>query len=160
MRTRTVRRRLPAMLVAALAAIAQVAVAQSPALPRDTTYWIVLAGGQRIPALGRLESRPPVAWFRALNGVLLSVPLDLLDLEATRAANHWPSPLAARNVEIATPVLAAARPPTAARRVGLVGEAAKRAGKSGTFTDLTKSTLAAPAPPAVKPPGRAGDAGR
>lgn len=128
----------------ALLVAAGVAVAQAPPLerPRDGTYWIVLAGGQRVPALGELELRPPVAWFRALNGVLQSVRLELVDQEATLAANRSASPLAARNVEIATPPMPLLRLPTAAARVGTVGEAARRAGKTGSFTDLSERAAA------------------
>lgn len=160
MRIRTIPGSVLAMPVAALIAIAGAAVAQ-PRLPtqsRDATYWIVLEGGQRIPALGKLDVRPPVAWFRSLNGVLLSVRLDLVDLGASRAANRSASPLAARNVEIATPAMPAPRPPTPARRVGLVGEAAKRAGKSGTFTDLSGCAVAPAAKPATR--RRAADTSR
>ena len=135
---------LLAIVVTAGTALAQV---RAPDPAPDGTYWIVLVGGQRIPALGELELRPPVAWFRALNGVLQSVRLELLDEEATRAANRAASPLAARNLEIATPPMPLLRLPTAAARVGSVGEAAKRAGKTGTFTDLS-----AGATPAVDEP--------
>ena len=155
-RERTWRLGLLALLVAAGTAIAEVSPAERPP---DGTYWIVLAGGQRIPAIGELELRPRVAWFRALNGVLQSVRRELVDEEATRAANLAASPLVARNVEIATPPMPLLRLPTAAARVGLVGEAAKRAGKTGTFTDLTaRVATAADAPDAKKRRSR-GDSG-
>jgi hypothetical protein len=144
------------LLVTAGAAIAQV---PPPERTLDRTYWIVLAGGQRIPALGELELRPPVVLFRALNGVLQSVRLELVDDEATRAANRAASPRAARNVEIATPPMPLLRLPTAAARVGSVGEAAKRAGQTGTFTDLSSR---APAAAEERDPTRkrsAGDSG-
>lgn len=147
---------LLALLGAAGTAVAQV---PHPQRALDETYWIVLAGGQRIPAIGELELRPRVAWFRALNGVLLSVRRELVDEEATRAANRAASPLAARNVEIATPSMPLLRLPTVAARVGSVGEAAKRAGKTGTFTDLSARPTAAVDDPSAKKERSAGDSG-
>lgn len=147
---------LLALWVAAGTAVAQV---RSPERALDETYWIVLAGGQRIPAIGELELRQRVVWFRALNGVLQSVRRELVDEEGTRAANRAASPLAARNVEIATPPMPLLRLPTAAARVGSVGEAAKRAGKTGTFTDLSARAAAAAADPKPNKERSAGDSG-
>ncbi len=115
------------------------ALAQSSP-PADPTCWIVLRGGSSLAARCPYEQRGEELRFRGLDGVLVALPLALVDLEATASARARPSPRAARVV-----ALESAQPPEASA-VGMAGEAAKRAGHRGAFVDLSRMVV-----PAVEP---------
>ena len=115
--------------------------------PADPTYWLVLRDGRRLAARGVLELRPPEVRFEALSGVLSSLPIAELDLEATRRERS--TPRRARTLG-----LPGAEPPVGPP-IGLAGEAAKRAGRRGSLIDLSglRARPRAGEPASKPPPG-------
>ncbi len=128
----------------------------------DPTYWLVLRDGRRLAATGELEVNGRTVRFRAIGGTLSSMPLEQVDLAATRTAfspnatggtpnttggTAAATPRQARNIDLKDP----AAYTTSA--VGLAGEAAKRAGRRGSFIDLTGIVVprTEPAPAAPSP---------
>jgi hypothetical protein len=110
------------------------ALALSLALPgastaTDPTYWLILRDGQRLAATGALEMTGGWVRFRVPGGTLSALPLEQVDLAATRASVS--TPRQARNLALPSPEA------QATSAVGLAGEAAKRAGRRGSFIDLT-----------------------
>lgn len=107
----------------------------------DSTYWLILRDGQRLAATGALEVIGRSVRFRAPGGTLSALPLEQVDLAATRAVSS--TPRQARNLALPSPE------ERAKSAVGLAGEAAKRAGRRGSFIDLTG--IVVPQTPTVQP---------
>jgi hypothetical protein len=114
----------------------------------DTTYWLLLRDGTALAARGAYEVRDRRVLFRGMDGVLAALPLQQVDLEATRAARSRPSPREAMNVSLET---ASSTIPLS--EVGLAGEAAKRAGHKGAFIDLSR--IVVPEAEIQEPPAEA-----
>ena len=125
--------------------------AGASAAPIDSSCWLVLRDDSAIAARCPYEVRGSSLRFQGLDGVLAALPLELVDLDATAAARHRPSPSAERTLTLAGPPAS-----SLAAQVGRAGEARKRAGYKGAFIDLSR-VVAPPASRQVQPQNRPED---
>ena len=97
----------------ALGLLAGAMVILSPVVRASPSYLIVLTDGTRVEAAAPYEPRGSFAVFRTSAGKLTSVPIERIDVEATRAANG-PGDSRATEEASPTPIVLTMDPPDTA----------------------------------------------